>query len=513
MRRIFNTWLAVLIALAGGIPELPRRVFGIASKSHPGPVMIEGRWHVPTRYGLMAVPAGGAPTTIDELAKGVAEVGEFVREKYDPLSQNVEILAEEQKRLAEEIKGILELQREANRAALLKEGNARRVLYRSVSGEADHWVDKLDLEILHKFATAAKNNAVDKGDSSRQKMAQAWLDNVGTYTRAMDSTTAGTGDELVPQPAERAQLWMDVNLRTAVASLFERITMPTNGFDIPLQLGDVNWYPGTANTAATSTDPATAKQTLTAQELVAVVPWAYELDEDSVVAMLPTVRASLVRNAAEVIDDVLLNADTTTTNNINADGATISTSSAGKAQYLLGWDGLIHIPLVDNTAQAVNHNAAVSDDMFNENRAQLGKYGVMPSEIAWITDINTYIRAQSVSNFRTIDKLGPNATLLTGQLGDVEGAPVIVSEQLALADTDGKVTSGGNGTNTGRLLCLNRTQYMVGFKRELLIEVERDVQKRQTLMVASFRIAFEGRNTNASDTAIGLTYDITGVST
>ena len=127
--------------------------------------------------------------------------------------------------------------------------------------------------------------------------------------------------------------------------------MPSDPFDIPLQLGDVSWFPGTENSAVTGSALATAKQTLTSYELVGTVPWSLSLDEDSVIAMAPEVRSSLVRNAAEVIDDVLLNADATATNNINADGATISKSDAGKGHWLLGFDGLLHLPLVDNTSQ------------------------------------------------------------------------------------------------------------------------------------------------------------------
>ena len=88
--------------------------------------------------------------------------------------------------------------------------------------------------------------------------------------------------------------------------------------------------------------------------------------------MMEELRRGLLRNAREVIDDVLLNADTTTTNNINADGTTITTTDAGKGHWLVGFDGLLHLPLVDNTSQVNDHNAAVSDDMFNEVRAKLG---------------------------------------------------------------------------------------------------------------------------------------------
>ena len=127
-------------------------------------------------------------------------------------------------------------------------------------------------------------------------------------------------------------------------------------------------------------------------------------------------------------------------------------------------------------------------------------------------DVNTFIRAQSVSQFRTMDKLGPNATLLTGMLGAIEGIPVIVSEQMRLAAIDGKVTDAGTGTDTGRLLAVNRTQWAQGFRRELTIDVDRDTQKRQTVVTVSFRHALterSGARSSASHT--GLQYNITGV--
>ena len=97
-------------------------------------------------------------------------------------------------------------------------------------------------------------------------------------------------------------------------------------------------------------------------------------------------------------------------------------------------------------------------------------------------------------------------------LGAVEGIPVIVSEQMKLADTDGKVTAAGNGTDTGRLLIFNRTQWAQGFRRELTIDVDRDTQKRQTVVTVSFRHALTERSGDrASATHTALQYGITGV--
>ena len=426
-----------------------------------------------------------------------------IREFYES-RMNAEIppLKEEIGRIEAQLNRVRDMWREGEKRAILStyRGSGRlRVPHCKYNG-----LDHLDLACIRSLLSAQ----LREPSGLNPHMLSEWQDNIKA---AMDSTTAGSGDELVDTQEARA-MWEDVNLETAIAPLFPTVQMPSNPFQIPLQLGDVNWYPGVENVANKSTSLTTARQTLTANELVAEVPWSYDLDEDAVIAMMEELRRHLMRNAREVIDDVLLNGDTNTTNNINADGATISVTDAGKAQWLLGFDGLIKLPMSDNTSQSNNHAGAVSDDMFNEIRAKLGKYGVRPSEMAYVTDINTFIRSLSIGNFRTLDKFGPQATVLTGQLGAVEGVPVIVSEQMALADTDGKVTDGGNGTDTGRLLIFNRSQWRLGFRRELAIETVRDVQKRQNIMVISFRLAFQERSgTRSTATHSALQYNITGI--
>ena len=433
------------------------------------------------------------------IKREVAGIRDFYQARMDA---ELPPLQEEVGRLAAQLGRAQEQWREGERRAILAKygGDDRpRVLQGKYRG-----LDALALAYVRSVLSAQLREPA----GLNQRMLEDWQTNLKA---ALDSTSPGLGDELVGA-AEASALWADVNLETLIAPLFSRVDMPTNPFEIPLQLGGVNWYPGAENTAITGSAPATARQTLTAHELVAEVPWSLTLDEDAVIAMADEVRGSLVRNAVEVIDDVLLNADTTATNNINADGATITSSSAGQAQWVVGFDGLLHLPLVDNTAQANNHNAAVSDDMFNEVRGKLGKYGVRPSELAYIMDVNTYIKSLAVDNFRTLDKLGPNATLLRGQLGAVEGIPVIVSEQMATADADGKVTDGGAANTKGRLLITNRTQWRLGYRRELLIETTRDIQKRQNIMVVSMRLAFmERTGSRSTATHTALQYNITGV--
>ncbi len=486
-------------------------------------------------------------TEMETIRKELSGINEFVRERFDPVSQDVGLLKEETERLRGEVSRLQEQGRGPRRRALAGQGGQEPVVQEGPYAG----LDALDLGLLRRIARSQRRESFGPGwmermEAARRSLAEGataavvqeshaaadarlrQLHRVGarptgqhemfsqpvlrSLTRAaMDSTTAGSGDELVAT-LEARELWMDVNLRTLVAPLIATIAMPSTPFELPKQLGDVNFYPGTENTAAADTALGTGRATLEAHELVGHVPYSFTLEEDAVVALLPEIRAGLVRNVAEVLDDVILNADASKANNINADGATIAKSDAGKGHWLLGYDGILHLPLVDNGAQSNLHGEGVSDDMFNEIRAKLGKYGARPSELVWVMDVNTFIRAQSISQFRTMDKLGPNATLLTGMLGAVEGIPVIVSEQMRLADSDGKVTDAGNTRPAGRLLIFNRTQWMQGFRRRVSIDVERDTQKRQTVVTVSFRHALTERTGDRSTaTHTALQTNITGV--
>ena len=56
---------------------------------------------------------------------------------------------------------------------------------------------------------------------------------------------------------------------------------------------------------------------------------------------------------------------------------------------------------------------------------------------------------------------------------------------------------------------MNTGQWRVGFRRNLMIETERDIQKRQNVMVVSMRLGFAERSGNrATATHTALTYNI-----
>jgi len=280
--------------------------------------------------------------------------------------------------------------------------------------------------------------------------------------------------------------------------------------EIPLGIGAITWRKGTQNTATTASNPATDKVDFKVTELVAEVDWSYTLDEDAVIAMMPIVRARFVQSGAEAMDAFMLNADATNaaTGNINLDDA----DPADTSYYLTdGQDGIRHQWLVDNTAMGVNAGGdALTDADITGALAKMSKYGVDPNRLAIITDVQTYFKGFLATGsgapgeyLITLDKIGPQATVLTGQVGAYRGVPIILSESAPLTEADGKVSTTAGNNTLGQISIANRDMWYVGWQRELLLEIDRDIQKRQHIMVGSFRqaVAAHGDRTTNKHTA------------
>ena len=90
-------------------------------------------------------------------------------------------------------------------------------------------MDHLDLACARSLLSAQ----LREPSGANPRMLEDWQSNLKA---AMDSTTAGQGDELVDTQEARA-LWDDVNLETAVAPLFNTVQMPSIPIPDPTAAG------------------------------------------------------------------------------------------------------------------------------------------------------------------------------------------------------------------------------------------------------------------------------------
>jgi len=359
---------------------------------------------------------------------------------------------------------------------------------------------------LGRMILAARGEVLpDTMESRFQNLA----DRVRKYTMTTDGS--GTGAELVDTILWN-QLFDDIHGATLVADLFRPyIDMSSKSMEMS-EMGDAVFYkPGGEGEAVTATDLATAKRTMTAYTLKAQVDISDEEDEDSILNMLATIRSTLVRNAREVIDEVILNADASTgTQNINYYAASGGSNLSTNSRFLVGFNGLIHYCLNEVTGQKSDLTTLEVAD-FATLIGLLGKYADKPERCAFIIDRWTKNKAIQLDDFRTVDKLGEYATLLRGQIGQVYGIPVVMSGQLAKSNATGQVDQTSGNNTKGRIVLVNRDMWKVGMRRSIRVVAERDEAKTITSIVASMRIGLQcfGDRSSAGYTHTALGYDVT----
>lgn len=310
------------------------------------------------------------------------------------------------------------------------------------------------------------------------------------------STQAGYGDEWVPD-LWSAELWKQARLENVILPLFRAIEMPSNPYELPIEGADPSVYyvPETADeadltlAASGSAIPdskiGSGKVTLAAKKLALRVGFSAELAEDSLVPVLSMYREQAMRALAAAIDSVLLNGDVETgaTGNINLDDSTPPANSP-----YLAFDGLRKLALVTATGNAVSAAAAPSLDLLRQVRFTMAhRYSVNPANLAWIVDGGSYAKLLGLEQFLTMDKAGALATALTGQIGYVDGAPVLVSAAMPLTQADGKANATGN--TKGQALCVYRPGWIVGYRRRIAASVDYLPYYDAYQMTATVRLA------------------------
>ncbi len=324
--------------------------------------------------------------------------------------------------------------------------------------------------------------------------------------RAYTSGGSGTGAEWVPSSDLAERVWMDQHIKADVVSHFPVMDeMPTDPFEWPLELDDTGdeWTGGIENIDVSSPDAATRESTMRSKELVNAKAWSKNFNEDSLLAVASAFEAYLVRTGREMMDKLFMNADkvTTATGNINLDDA-----APGATKYYLvasnAQDGLRKQGIIDNTAMLVNAggDALVINDI-NQALSKMGKYAVRPQDVRIFSEVATYLFGISgLAEVQTIDKFGPQATIVTGQIARVKGAPCVVTNAIGKTEADGKISATAGNNTLGQIVLTSVGSWVIGFKRGLEIEVEYRPLRRKLYMVSSFRMAIGSFGTRSTAT-------------
>ena len=324
--------------------------------------------------------------------------------------------------------------------------------------------------------------------------------------RAMDTDTSAEGTEWIPTGIG-SSLHEKVRAMGKVAPLFMRLNLPTNPWKWPLEGADATAYrvaEPTSDTATkvTASTPGTGAATFDAEIFGARAIFSKSLEADSALAILPFVQRKLVQAFANAEERAILDGDTDGTHQDS------DTNTAGATDAAWAWDGLRKRGLANAGS---NGNGALSVALLHGIRAALGKYGMNPADLAFIVGVSSYYDLIADSNVLTVDKLGPQATILNGQLGSIYGVPIIGSEWVRENLNASGVYDAITTTKTYALI-VNRNEWVMGARTPLALETDDSIYREtyQRVVVGFTRQDFQNVNadgSSADDTSIS--YNIT----
>lgn len=327
--------------------------------------------------------------------------------------------------------------------------------------------------------------AVNLGD----RMVQKYKSLARRGEKALTSTGTGTGDEFVPTDLSselQRRLYLSSDLAALLAG--REVDMPSQPYDYPLSTTRPTFYlEGTENTAATASNPGTGKITLNAKKLMGQIDFSYELEEDSIIPVLPFVQEQLGEAAADAYESAVINGDTTAT---HMDSDTELVAKAAERAFT----GLRKLALAISVLKLDLSTGGISEANLRAMKKAMKKYGVRVRDLVWICGAAGVNDVMGISNVSTLEKYGPRATILTGEIASFLGIPIIVSERCR-EDLNASGVYDGSTTTKGSILLARVDHFIPGRRRDFTVEAFRDVKSQQFNIVASFRRAFQPKET------------------
>lgn len=325
----------------------------------------------------------------------------------------------------------------------------------------------------------------------------------GKVYDGLTSSSAGYGDEFVPTDLSaelQRRLYLASDLYAAMVA--QEIDMPTADYTFPITTTRASYYlETTEGTDATGSKLGTGGVTLNSRKIMACVPFSYELQEDSIVPILPWIEQTLAEGAAATLESMIINGDTTATH-MDSD-----TELVAKAPER-AWKGLRKLALAVAGLKVDLATGGISAANVRSLKKALGKYGSDTKNLILLVGVKGYNDLLGISEVLTAEKAGPSATILTGKLASIYNIPIIASEA-ARENLNASGVFDNSTTTKGSVVMFNKRGFLLGRRREFMLETEPN-RKGQTIdVIASLRKAFspvETPSATVPTVAIGYNY-------
>ena len=272
------------------------------------------------------------------------------------------------------------------------------------------------------------------------------------------TTNAGDIDQEVSNLIEK-----EIMNELKVARLFREMTVNGAATVLPIQ-PDVD--PAVFATAATagnlenrgaSNATYRPKQViLNAYRLISSSFMDNDVDEQVLINLMPMLVESVARAHGRAVENAIINGSGSVT----------------------GLDGYA---AAHATALDVSDGTRLTAALLLAAREGMGKYGINPTDMAYVVSNDGYYDLLNDANFQTLDEVGSDlAARITGTIGAVFGTPVVVSEEFAAP-----------GAGVPAAFAVNTRNYVIPRLRGVTVEQDYEVMNQRRVIVASQSLGFE----------------------
>lgn len=409
-----------------------------------------------------------------EVAKLVEKTGEAVMKESDAAEKAQETGASYKKEIEEleELKAQISKYKDEVRAL-----TETKMVYQESQRNTQQFSEK---EMANAFLLAKCMNKADPFDTQ-----------LGSRMKAITSV-----DQFLSNFS--SNIYTEMEQQLVIAPMFNRIAVDAKNFRVPVADedtdGDVAQFAsgtfatgvGDTTNVPTSNQNTISAVTFTPHKFMATTHLAKDEEEDTVLPLLDFLRAAATRRLARAIDKSILRGRGNLTG-FTAAPTNAITAGTGYAAVLKGITTLANDASLTATTGSASDKVDPTD--IASARGTLGKYGLqLGDQLVYLTTIEGYNNLVTTSDFRTVDKFGPNATYLTGSVGAVYGIPIQITEFLD--------NVGSTGNQIGALVY--KPGFMIAERRGMEIESEYEPRQQVTAMYLSTRFDFKALTTNSS---------------
>ena len=293
-----------------------------------------------------------------------------------------------------------------------------------------------------------------------------------------DATSAAGIDVSVSQAFEE-----EVRLEQKVAPLFREIAVASGATVLPIapDTENANFNNTGLETTANLLEEAGASDNnynvnrvlLQAFRLVSGTFIANDTDEQVVISVLPIITSALARAHAKAIDGAILKGTSSFVGLVGGAG------TDGAGSFMAADSALVTDPDASGTSDAITGANLLSI------RSEMGKYGMSPTDVAYIVGVDQYYNLIADAAFQDVSEVGSDTAMkLVGQVGSIYGSAVIATDALAQGTKEG-----GAFTGTAAV-AVNMRNYVIPRLKGVSIETDYEVAGQRTAIVAAQSLGF-----------------------